>query len=1323
MGGADSLVHAELLAACSSLGYSDGVHYHREADCLETTKDLLRYLRRDDDHHDVRLSLGDARVLQTDLLPLLQEHGADEELLQLLVRLLVDLTNPALLLFREELPEEKVTRNKFLQLVRQQQEYKEAFTEHRAWEALAGRLGRLLEVPPEDRDEDERMLLERILVLVRNVLWAPASTDEGRTDDDASTHDQVLWAMHVGGMADLLMYLATCPDEHQMALHVVEIVSLVLREQDAAALASAGLGRSGQEKEEDVRQLEELRRREALQREARRRASATTRHSRFGGTYVVRNVKSISDNDLILHRPCAGPGQISFDRHKRPRKYNKNRVPLKEEGATRRSTLAVRLFLQEFCVEFLAGAYNTIMAAVKDALDRARAQDHDETYYLWAMRFFMEFNRHHKFRVEYVTETLNIHTFHFIQTHIDKFFEMMAAEKKKTVLWSRRMHGALRAYQELLATLAHMDKSPSQEVQESSRVLKSRVFYVVEYREMMLLLLQNYDPIKMSLGYLRDAVEATHIFLKLLEGFCGRARHVMVQRRARQQARRKPKAPAAPAVVQELSQEQLQQLWEEASPEVSAVVQGEAADLPLMVPFDTLSEDPEEAQKEMAMRRISKHLRSKEYPEAVSLLRAAREVWPEGDIFGPQAADHTQDFLTLQEVFMANIPWPQEDQPQEAVDEEYGEELEEEEEEEERMAVMTEQEFDFDAFVRRFANTKVVRAYGRLLQHYPTNTPHTNHCILKLFHRLAWDSKLPAIFFQASLFVVFLRAMDDPLRTTSESPREIAKFAKYIVRQLCKVAETNPKVFVELLFWKTNKDALEIECGYGEQESGKQAAKQAWREEEEEELKMLHEEVEAIPEEERGEKDIVDLIMERLISRTRTRRSVIKKLKDLGLIRDVKELRRKPPRITAPRTWTEEEEEELRRLFQENKEAMDIVGRIMDGLTLRRPKHRVVEKILELGLVADRKELRKKRAKKTETRRPSRKNTGEDFLSANQESDDEDDDDVVTSESEDSEGDDEGDKDGSSHQGASRPPPPPPAPIATPALISKALGVVLEAGRSEAVKWMSRVLTDIADDREEDGDFEPVPVLAITQACVEAMENEDFQNLLRLIGLQPPLSHQEMFWRVPSKLSVAGLRKRAEYLTLGTEGGLLNLDNADEPLEPVEEVEVRSEVKKPKKPKNKEKPKARKASSGGKKNSNHTGDDDDASLPSSSSAAVVDVDSSDDEAPLSSLTARAANPSSEQAGKRVLDVDSDDDVKKQTKTKKKKRLVLESDSEEEDDATRVVEDNMDDGQKLIDLTEEMDEGRMRIDDEEDEVMSQPSKKQRVRAIIESDEEE
>jgi hypothetical protein len=49
-----------------------------------------------------------------------------------------------------------------------------------------------------------------------------------------------------------------------------------------------------------------------------------------------------------------------------------------------------------------------------------------------------------------------------------------------------------------------------------------------------------------------------------------------------------------------------------------------------------------------------------------------------------------------------------------------------------------------------------------LLRRYDTNTALTNHCIVKMLHRVAFDSKLPAMLFQASLFITFRKIMADP---------------------------------------------------------------------------------------------------------------------------------------------------------------------------------------------------------------------------------------------------------------------------------------------------------------------------------------------------------------------------------------------------------------------------------------------------------------------------------------------------------------------------------------------------------------------------------
>lgn len=183
------------------------------------------------------------------------------------------------------------------------------------------------------------MLIERILVLVRNVLTVPASPDtERRADNDASLHDQVLWALHRSGVLDLVLYVIGSEFENQYHLHALEILCLMYREQTAESLADASMQRSAAEKHRDEQELIAVRLRERARFQAR---PPTGRHSRFGGTYVIANQKSVSDNDIICHQSLTRAIAMDFDREKNGQKKPARNV--KEEGTSeRRSAFTVR---------------------------------------------------------------------------------------------------------------------------------------------------------------------------------------------------------------------------------------------------------------------------------------------------------------------------------------------------------------------------------------------------------------------------------------------------------------------------------------------------------------------------------------------------------------------------------------------------------------------------------------------------------------------------------------------------------------------------------------------------------------------------------------------------------------------------------------------------------------------------------------------------------------------------------------------------------------------------------------------------------------------
>lgn len=113
--------------------------------CAEAIRDLIKFLRRDGDDHEIRRFLGSANILETDLLPILVEYSDKLELFDLIVRLLVNLTTPALLVYNEQLPAEKQPRQYYLQILLQLQKYKRAFTDVKVWNVIVDKLAEVMQ--------------------------------------------------------------------------------------------------------------------------------------------------------------------------------------------------------------------------------------------------------------------------------------------------------------------------------------------------------------------------------------------------------------------------------------------------------------------------------------------------------------------------------------------------------------------------------------------------------------------------------------------------------------------------------------------------------------------------------------------------------------------------------------------------------------------------------------------------------------------------------------------------------------------------------------------------------------------------------------------------------------------------------------------------------------------------------------------------------------------------------------------------------------------------------------------------------------------------
>ncbi|XP_061544816.1 protein timeless homolog isoform X2 [Phycodurus eques] len=1066
-------MNCELLATCSALGYLEGDTYHKEADCLESVKDLIRFLRYEDDTRDVRQQLGEGHIIKHDLLPIITQHGHDKALFDACIRLMVNLTQPAMLCFGK-VPDDPVFRHHFLQVTSHLQAYKEAFATEKVFGVLSETLYNLLQMEWEQRQEEDNLLIERILLLVRNVLHVPADPlEEKKVDDDASVHDKLLWGIHMSGFDDLVKFLASAQSEQQWSMHVLEIISLMFRDQTPDTLVSAGHARSAEEKQRDTSELEGLRQREQAAKRSRT-LQRGTRHSRFGGSFVVKGLKAIGDNEVIYHRNVHNFKNYTHDMGKAVRRVPRRNRQAQDCMNKRRSALNVRLFLREFCVDFLENCYNRLMYIVKESLIREESQEHDETYYLWALSFFMAFNRCNNFRADLVSETMSTRTFHFMERNITNYYEMILTDRKEATSWSRRMHLALKAYQELLMTVNEMDRSQDESIRHSANVIKSNIFYLMEYREIFLTLLRKYDGTKQPQSYLKDLVESTHLFLRMLERFCKGRRNLVVQKK---KVKRKKSRGEKNQPVVERTPEALADTWKIVEEQLKGIKFQLSESLTAhIVPFDCTSETPLEEQRTEAMVRMQDALQAQLGPEALALLRAAREVWPEGDVFGSTDVEPEEELELLKQILHAELPRSAPPETQMEEDDEDDADLEEEEELE--AVQVSETEFKFLDFIKKFANPGIVHPYLVLLKSYSKNTPHTNHCIARMLHRVAFDLKMDALLYQLSVFHLFNKILRD---AAASAYKELVTFAK---------AEKMP----------------------------------AWSEEEEQELRTLYEEHQhsEVP-------DIVETLLPLLSNNTRTRRQVVTQLVRMGLVDSTKELK-KPKKGTGIVLWTEDQEEELQMLYEEYKDSDDVLGNILKKLTAKRSRARVVDKLLSMGLVSERRELYKKRSRSSCPKSSGTQMSEEEFLaglaqdfpdeSLNREED----------ESEESEEEDEEEKKERQNAGSRT----------SHSFVSEGerrtdvatmVTMLHKKGMSEALGWLQRCLDRAAKGREDDGFSQAAPLVPLTEACEDAMEDKSFHKLLCKLGMRAPANEQETFWRIPEKIIPSQLRCAAASLS------------------------------------------------------------------------------------------------------------------------------------------------------------------------------------------------
>lgn len=935
-------IDPDLVATIAALGSFEGKRYVKGDECAICIGDLIKFLRIENRKDcDIRRQLARTKVMEKDLLPILTTYYEEQNIVEAMMRLLVNLTMPALLCFeREETrKKDKIFEGLCLDVNNYLRHYKSQFVFFNVMKVFSSQLGRLLELGKANRTDDDDLMLERLLIIIRNILHVPAdSFEDEQLHNSLSVHDKLVLSIIEYGVADLLFYLCGSKDEEQHCLLSLEIISLVFRDFESSTLARQNTNLDAIKIDEELKQLKM---KEDIQKQKRLNMK-NSRHSRFGGTFVVKGKKSITDKDLIYHKNIKKIKDLSFDDEKTIKRHTGFNAIAEDSASKRLSTAQVRNSLKELAQKFLDVCYNPLMKKAKSLLCRGQGTaDCDESFYLWACCFFMEFNRVIGFQLELVAETLSSDTFSYILQIIFKFHEEIkgfsARMAHKMKLWAKRLHFAVKAYREMLENLALMQISKDTKIKNISGVIQNIIFYQQEYRELPTILLKQFNRTIFTKSYLTDLVECTHLYIKMLDAYTKSNTLIVQQTKKIAKKKRKP----VKKKKNMLSEREMQEMWDgDIEAEVMKILSAGSISTSHVRPFDASSEYSMEQQRVVCKHSIQDLLKSGSFDEAAALYKAAQEVWPSSPSFGMPDMAIIDEVNVVKSIFLSREEIPE--MMTETAFSKDNEDPREKELQGSELHHVSEHKFQNNDYLMLYARPQIVKCYCYLLEFFETNSPSANHATVKMLYRLASKIAMSPLMYQISFFVTLKRILSAP---KVNCYKDLQKFAVFLVRKYVVALKESPLICLDAIFWKTPDDVIAIDNGY-DPEKLMPKQKVVWTPQEEEEVKSLFEKwldkARAI--------DICDMIAQDMTTSTDKQRIDVKrKILELGLVSEENSdiLKKKPKNKVE---WLPDEREALKSLYEEYKYDRDPVALIQEKLDTKSRKRIMKELESLLGV-------------------------------------------------------------------------------------------------------------------------------------------------------------------------------------------------------------------------------------------------------------------------------------------------------------------------------------------------------------------------------------
>ncbi|KAJ5632269.1 hypothetical protein N7490_008608 [Penicillium lividum] len=598
----DPDVRGYVYSLVTALGGFNGENADRYVlgdDALACLRDIKRWLKLYDEKNnrmDVARCLGEANLINGDLLPILslwwsngQKNKHMTRIALACLELLVPLTWPVE--FHNQMT---VNHHRHTPYIQQAQvQYKRGILKHGGSNILRTIIRIALPsmaLPRSERESRDEGILKLMLYFLRNIaiISTNARLAADGEEEETSRSATIEAFQEQDAFALLLTMCSNVGDDFnlqdvvllEILFHVVKGVNVEKLFMDDEQKKAKGANELG-----DLLRKEDKVRREYAK-------NAPTRHGRFGTMIWVKRddakVSTVSGQNVLRD------DQTTLQKMDESKKWNKPQPRRKQEDVVQNNNFnmpahissSASKHLRTFVEEFLDSGFNPLFTHVRKAIEREaeRVLEINSRQFFYTVGWFLEAERTRRTRQmkQHVRSGKNAK-----DMEPDSYGLVAGVLNQETFIsLNRAMQNSLdnkewedltaqiRCFTQILLTVQEMAASPIEEDQEVAENIQNRIFYEETTHDRIIAIMRGYKD--QGFGYLDASTELLHVFLRMLERYS--KQNADMQVRSKQRARRNKKKAAQANGEDGPDNEEVQNSEDEDLEEAAATVKERAFD-------------------------------------------------------------------------------------------------------------------------------------------------------------------------------------------------------------------------------------------------------------------------------------------------------------------------------------------------------------------------------------------------------------------------------------------------------------------------------------------------------------------------------------------------------------------------------------------------------------------------------------------------------------------------------------------------------------------------------------------------------------------------